>query len=107
MSVNLTILLIILGCTLVTCIPRILPFVFVRSVTLPAPVIKWLSFIPICILTALVVNSLMTDGTALISIDWEMIIVMIPTLVVAVWTKSLSVTVIVGVVFMAVIRFVL
>ncbi|MEH6942473.1 AzlD domain-containing protein [Bacillus sp. JJ722] len=107
MSVDLTILLIIFGCALVTVIPRIVPFLLVRNVELPQPVIKWLSFIPVCILTALVVDSVLIEAEHGISIDWNVLIVIIPTLLIALWTKSLSITVIVGVILMAVIRYIL
>ncbi|WP_028399944.1 AzlD domain-containing protein [Ectobacillus panaciterrae] len=104
MSINLTILLVILGCTLVTVIPRVIPFLVVRNVNLPEPVLKWLSFVPICILTALVVESFIIETNHSLKIDWTVIIVMIPTLLVAVRTKSLSATVITGVVLMALLR---
>lgn len=107
MSVDLTILLIIFGCALVTVIPRVVPFLLVRNVELPQPVIKWLSFIPVCILTALVVDSVLIETGHGIAIDWNVLIVIIPTLFIALWTKSLSITVIVGVILMAVIRYIL
>ncbi|WP_042349724.1 AzlD domain-containing protein [Bacillus massiliigorillae] len=106
MSVDTTILLIILGCALVTVIPRIVPFMLVRNIELPQLVIKWLSFIPVCILTALVVDSVLIEADHGIAIDWNVLIVIVPTLFIALWTKSLSITVIVGVILMAIIRFI-
>lgn len=107
MSLNSTILLIIIGCALVTAIPRIIPFVLVKNIPLPEPVIKWLSFIPVCILTALVVDSVLIEAEHGLEVDWEVLIVIIPSLFTAIWTKSLSITVIVGVVLMALVRFIL
>ncbi|AXN40649.1 AzlD domain-containing protein [Peribacillus butanolivorans] len=106
MSFNLTIILVILGCAIVTLIPRIIPFLVVRNITLPVPITKWLSFIPICILTALVVDSIIIEDESLISIDWSVLTVIVPTLIIALWTKSLSVTVIAGIVFMAIVRYI-
>lgn len=75
MSINLSILLIILGCAMVTFIPRIIPFIVIRNMKLPKIVVKWLSFIPICIFTALIVDSFISkDQSALISINWSVLL---------------------------------
>ncbi|MCC3358167.1 AzlD domain-containing protein [Bacillus sp. REN16] len=105
MSLNLSILLIIVGCALVTFVPRVIPFIVIRNVKLPKIVIKWLSFIPVCIFAALIVDSFIIQDESLLSIDWKVLTAIIPTLVVALWTKSLSITVIVGIVSMASVRF--
>ncbi|MBS4207246.1 AzlD domain-containing protein [Bacillus sp. FJAT-50079] len=105
MSINLSILLIILGCAVVTFIPRVIPFIVIRNIQLPKIVVKWLSYIPICIFAALIVDSFIIQGQSLLSIDWSTLVAIIPTLIVAIWTKSLSITVIVGIVCMAAIRF--
>ncbi|WP_146551464.1 AzlD domain-containing protein [Rummeliibacillus sp. SL167] len=100
-----SIIWIIVGCALVTWLPRIVPFIFVRNVKLPEVVLKWLSFIPICILSALVVENLLDTNGSFVTLDWPVFAAFIPTVIVAIWTKSLSTTVIVGVISMAVIRF--
>lgn len=105
MSMNVNILLIIVGCALVTFIPRIIPFIVIRNIKLPNNVAKWLSYIPICIFTALIVESFIMEDESLLAIDWRVLSASIPTLLVAIWTKSLSITVIVGIVCMASIRF--
>ncbi|MEJ8305290.1 AzlD domain-containing protein [Saccharibacillus sacchari] len=96
-------------CTLVTVIPRVLPFILVRSITLPMIVLRWLSFIPICILTALIVQGLLIepeDG-GMTKVNWPYVGVAVPTLLVALKTKSLSASVIVGVVLLALVRWVM
>ncbi len=105
MTVNWTIFLIIVGCALVTMIPRVLPFLVVRNMVLPQPVMKWLSYIPVCIFTALVVESMLDKQGTTLHIEWPAVIVLVPTLLVAIKTKSLSMTVVVGVVCMAIVRF--
>ena len=65
---------------------------------------KWLSYIPICILTALVVSSVLGENGPL-SFDWQAIVILIPTILFAFWSKSLLFTVMVGVVLMAALRF--
>ncbi|WP_066187268.1 MULTISPECIES: AzlD domain-containing protein [Gracilibacillus] len=106
MSVDLSILLIILGCAVVTFIPRIIPFIAVRKLDIPDVVTKWLSFIPICIFTALIVDSFIQDGEGLLTINWYVLLAIIPTLFMALWTKSLSFTVLFGIICMASIRFI-
>lgn len=98
-------ILLVIGAGLVTWIPRVVPFIFVRSVTLPDVVLKWLSFIPVSILSALVIENLLNTEEAVVTLDLPVVAAFLPTLAVALWTKSLSFTVIVGVVSMAVVRY--
>ncbi|PNU22289.1 branched-chain amino acid transporter AzlD [Bacillus stratosphericus] len=96
----------IVGCMIVTVIPRVVPFIFVRSIQLPEVVLKWLTFIPICIFTALIAEHLFihtSTGTG-VTIHWMYLAVLTPTVLIAVWTKSLSLTVLVGVMLMGTAR---
>lgn len=105
MTTTSAMILLMIGCALVTWIPRIIPFMFVRSVKLPDIVLKWLSYIPVCILSALVIENLLDTEGSIVSIDWPVFAAFIPTIIVALWTKSLSITVVVGVISMATVRF--
>ena len=98
--------LLIVCCALVTWIPRIIPFIFVKKVQLPDVVLRWLTYIPICILSALVFESLFYKGETLVLLDWQSFFAFIPTIIVALMTKSLSITVLVGVASMAIVRFI-
>jgi len=104
-SVDVTVLLIIIGCAIVTIIPRIIPFVVVRKMKLPEKVTKWLSFIPVCIFTALIIDSFILETETFVTIDWRVLLAIVPTLLIAIWTKNLSVTVLVGIVCMATVRY--
>ncbi|GLC87767.1 AzlD domain-containing protein [Lysinibacillus piscis] len=96
----------IIGCALVTWLPRVIPFIFVRSIQLPAVMLKWLSYIPICILSALVIENLLdTESQSFVTLDWPIFLTFIPTVIIALLTKSLSITVITGVMIMALVRF--
>ncbi|MER2105494.1 MAG: AzlD domain-containing protein [Solibacillus sp.] len=97
--------LLILGCALVTWVPRILPFALVKNITMPDIVLRWLAYIPVCILSALVIESLLDAEGSFVTLDWLHVVAFIPTLLVAVWTKSLSKTVVVGVLTMAALRY--
>ncbi|MCC2931553.1 AzlD domain-containing protein [Bacillus sp. LBG-1-113] len=104
MSINAYILMVIIGCALVTMIPRVVPFLVVRNISLPVPVLKWLSYVPVCILTALVVKDCMIHSNDSLTLNWQVTVVLVPTLLIALKTKSLSMTVISGVVLMAGLR---
>lgn len=108
MTIDISILLIIIGCALVTFIPRIVPFAVVRNLKLPSAILKWLSYIPICLLTALIAQGLLKQTESSIpSIDWHNLIILIPTLLTAIKTKSLLATVLAGIVSAALVRWVL
>jgi branched-subunit amino acid transport protein len=104
MTTTWSFILLIFGCAAVTWLPRILPFALVRNITLPTVVLQWLSYIPVCILSALVLDSLFKREQSIVTINWLNVVALLPTLLVAIWTKSLSKTVIAGVVTMAIIR---
>lgn len=100
--------LLLIGCTLVTFIPRVIPFLVARNFTISAPVEKWLSYLPVCIFTGLIIESLLeTGGNNSLTINWEVLFATIPTVIVAFLSKSLLTTVLFGVVCMAVVRLVL
>ncbi|MGN7478675.1 AzlD domain-containing protein [Solibacillus silvestris] len=101
MTTSIGMVLLILGCALVTWIPRILPFVLVKNMNMPKIVLRWLAYIPVCILSALVIEGFFEKEAAIVNVHWINVIAFIPTLLVALLTKSLSKTVIAGVVTMA------
>lgn len=106
MTTTASMVWLIFGCALVTWLPRVIPFMFVRSVKLPDVLLKWLSFIPICILSALVIENLLdTESKNYVTLDWPVFITFVPTLIIALFTKSLSITVVAGVIIMAAVRF--
>ncbi len=105
MTTTLAMFLIILGCAVVTWLPRVIPFMLVRSVQLPDIVLRWLTYIPICILSALVIESLINAEGNIVTLDWLNVLAFIPTVLVAILTKSLSQTVIAGVLTMAILRY--
>ena len=105
MTTSIGMVLLILGCALVTWVPRILPFVIVKNLKMPDILLRWLAYIPVCILSALVIEGLFEKQAHIVTIQWMNVMALIPTLVVAVLTKSLSKTVVVGVITMAIMRY--
>ncbi len=99
-------LLIILGSGIVTWLPRIIPFLLVRKLQLPDVVIRFLSYVPICILTALFVQNLFTVKQGEFpSFILEYCIAAVPTIIVAILTRNLMWIVIAGMSSMALIRY--
>ena len=105
MTTTWPMLLLILGCAVVTWLPRVIPFAIVRNVKLPDVVLRWLAYIPVCILSALVIESLIDAEGKIVTLEWLNVAAFLPTLMVALYTKSLSKTVVAGVLTMAALRY--
>ena len=56
MTTSLHMLIIILLCGLVTWLTRVIPFILITKIQLSEKVVKWLSFIPITLFTALIID---------------------------------------------------
>ncbi|UXR69614.1 MULTISPECIES: AzlD domain-containing protein [unclassified Staphylococcus] len=91
---------------LVTLLVRILPLIMISRLELSEKFIKWLSFIPITLFTALVVDGLIQqqDGQFGYTINWTFLIALAPTILVALRTRSLTMTVIIGMITVAILR---
>ena len=81
MRVNSWVFLVILVSAVVTWIPRILPFVLVKYRGLPDPVLRFLKYLPIAIIFALILSSLV-EGKAgqLPQVRWVDLVATIPTM---------------------------
>lgn len=94
-----TYLVCILGMGLVTYIPRWLPLVWLTGREINPLFVRWLTFVPASILSALVVPSLLLDpATRALSLARPEFLVALPTLAFGWWSRSLGGTVIVGMV---------
>ncbi len=93
------VLLIIIGMAVVTYLPRVLPIVSLSKIPLPRIVLRWLSFIPVAVLSALLFPSLVvTEGKLNLSFNNEFLLAAVPAFIIAFWKKSLVLTVVVGMV---------
>ena len=87
---------------------KVLPFILLKKFSLPAIVIEYLSFVPIVIMSALWFSQLFTQHLGhLPNINWENLLASLPTLISAIISKNLLVTVIVGIISLALIRMVI
>ena len=92
---------------LVTFIPRLLPAWFLREKKLPPFLISWLKFVPVAVLAALLLPSLLIqDGKMNLSINNLYIWAALPAGYIAWKKKSLFGTVIVGMLVVAASRWV-
>lgn len=107
MEISWTILLIIIGCALVTFIPRVLPLMLLSQMELPRWAIHWLKNVPVAVMAALLAQELLLSNNQFSIFDNILkLVAAIPAFVIALLTKSLLGTVIAGVMFMMVLRFV-
>ena len=108
LEVRSSVLLIILGCGLVTVIPRVLPLALLSRVSLPDPAIRWLGYVPIAVLAALLAQTVaLADGRIALPPENLAGLAILPTLAVAALTRSMIGTVAVGVAAMALLRLLL
>ena len=106
MITHMNMLILILLCGIVTLLIRIIPFM-ISKVQLPDVVVRWLSFIPITLFTALVIDSIIqqTPHGEGYTLNIPYIIALIPTVILSIITRSLTITIISGIVIMAALRF--
>lgn len=103
--VKTNILLIILVAALVTWVPRVLPFVLTQHKSLPPKLVKLLSFLPITIIFALTLSSIMDEKVgSLPSFLLVESLAILPTFFVVLKTKNILLAVLVGVVTTAALR---
>ncbi|MBF0813587.1 MULTISPECIES: AzlD domain-containing protein [Staphylococcus] len=108
MTTTVHMLTIIVLCGVVTWLTRIIPFILITKIKLSERVIKWLSFIPITLFTALIIDGLIEqqEGVMGYSINVPFLITMLPTIIIAVISRSLTITILSGIIIMAVLRWV-
>lgn len=98
----------ILGMALVTYIPRLLPVWVLSSKSLPPLVVKWLRYVPVAVLAAMLFPSLLVqEGHIDVGLDNLFLWAAVPTFLIAWKKRSLFGAVIVGMVVVAVARAIL
>ena len=101
------ILLAILLSALVTWIPRVLPFILVKYKGLPPMAERFLKYLPVSIIFALILSSVVTGKVgSLPQIKWLDFLAVFPTAWIAFRYRNLVGTVLFGVVLVAVLRLV-
>lgn len=106
MTISIHMLIIILLCGLVTWLTRVIPFVLITKIQLSEKVVKWLSFIPITLFTALIIDGVIEQQDSGIgyTLNIPFIITMAPTILIAIVTRSLTFTIVGGILITAILR---
>ncbi len=101
------IFLTILGMASVTYIPRLLPVWLLSSRSLPPLVIAWLRYVPVAVLAAMLLPSIAIQEHRIdLGLNNLFLWAAFPTLLVAWKTRSLFGSVLVGVIVVAMVRYV-
>ena len=93
--------------SLVTFIPRVLPILALSRRNLPKMVESWLSYVPVAVLAALLAPSLFAPNGA-VNLSFTVnpaFWVSIPVFIIAAFTRNLFVTVLSGMILIALVRF--
>ncbi|CAM2778007.1 AzlD domain-containing protein [Paenibacillus sediminis] len=105
MEVRWGILLIIIGAAIVTLIPRVLPLMLFSRIQIPDWGLRWLNHVPIAVMASLLAQELFMSGNKFsFTSNVLTILASLPSFAVAIITRSLLGTVIVGVVTMMLLR---
>lgn len=100
------IFLAICGMAIVTCLPRILPALFLSGRRLHPWLARWLSFVPATVLAALLAPALFCpERHLLISFDNIFLMAAIPAFAAAYFFKNFFVTITVGMGLVALVRY--
>jgi len=91
------VLLTIIGMTLVTYGPRVAPVLLLASRTLPGPVVRWLSYVPTAVLSAMLFPALLLpEGDFDLGLDNLFLWAALPAFLLAWRTRSFFGTVALG-----------
>ncbi len=96
----------IVGMTVVTYLPRMLPAMLLSGRTLPPLLTKWLRFVPVAVLSTLLTPSLLLDNNQFALSSHNLGLMMaLPTGIIAFSTRSFLGTLTMGVSLMAATRY--
>ncbi|MGI6081554.1 MAG: AzlD domain-containing protein [Limnochordia bacterium] len=102
------VVVLIIGMTVVTYLPRALPLIMLSGRSLPRRWNLWLRFIPCAVMASLLSSSLEAEAgsLSLLGFDVRSLLAGIPAALVAVKYRSVAATVVVGIVGITLIRLV-
>ena len=102
---NSTLLITICLMAVVTAVPRVVPVLLLSGRKLPTPVMTWLEFVPVAVLSALLAPQIiLRDGAVDLSFSNLYFWVALPAFLAGLVTKNLFITIMVGMGGIAVMR---
>lgn len=108
MEVRWEILVIILGAAAVTFVPRVLPLMVMSRFVLPQWVMRWLGYVPVAVMAALVAQEVLTQsGKIVLSWGNPELWAAVLAFVAAILSRSLLATVLAGIIALMALRYLL
>ncbi|MCZ8522172.1 MULTISPECIES: AzlD domain-containing protein [Paenibacillus] len=105
MDIRVEMLWIILGTSLVTVLPRVLPLMVLSRFELPPKMLRFLNQVPVAVMSALLAQEIFLENGRMVPIAENVeLLAALPTFLVAVLTRSLLGTVVAGVATMALLQ---
>ncbi len=96
----------ILGCTLVTVLPRIVPLMYLSVESLPKSALDWLSFVPVAVMAALLFPDIFYYGGKInLTLNNTALLAAIPSLFISWYTRSFFGTIACAMGCMALLRY--
>jgi len=96
---------VILGGCIVTILPRVLPITLLSKITLNEKLTEFLTYLPISILSALIASELLINHNQLVFSENALkLLAVLPTLFIAIKKNNLLLTVLTGIVTLAILR---
>ncbi|MGE6610692.1 AzlD domain-containing protein [Peribacillus sp. NPDC076916] len=106
MEISGYILAVIVGISIVTFIPRVVPLVLLSKVEIPKWGIDWLKHVPVAVMAALLAQELLLSEQVFSIKDNALnLAAALPAFLVAIFTRSLLGTVMIGVLSLMILRF--
>ncbi|GMA69069.1 branched-chain amino acid ABC transporter [Leuconostoc litchii] len=99
--------IVLVGCVIVTFLPRILPFLIAKYIIFPEWMTTFLRYLPLTMMTTLMFQNIFVrnENTYLVTIDFVSLMALVPGLMIGYFRRSLMLVVLSSVVVMAVIRY--
>ena len=105
MTVRPEVLLLIALCMAVTIVPRILPLALARRMRLPPLVETWLTYVPVAVIAALLVDQVLLVGEQPgAAWSWPHVVAGVTVVVIAAISRSITLTVVGGVLVFSVVQ---
>ncbi|SIR74396.1 Branched-chain amino acid transport protein [Peribacillus simplex] len=106
MEISGYILAVIVGISIVTFIPRVVPLVLLSKMEIPKWGIDWLKHVPVAVMAALLAQELLLSEQVFSIKDNALnLTAALPAFMVAIFTRSLLGTVLIGVLSLMILRF--
>jgi branched-subunit amino acid transport protein len=97
---------VVIGMLAVTYLARLVPMLVLSRMEIPEGFRRWLQFVPVAVLSALLVpNILLQNGGLALRLDNTYLLAAVPTLIVAARFKNIFLTVLCGIICLMIIRF--